>query len=70
MTTVDFISGRDEAVLVSREVDDLLLHLRGLVLVRSLLAARGATKDELDAHSQELERLRRGLADIIRGPRL
>jgi hypothetical protein len=59
--------GSDGAVLVSREIDDLLLHLRGLVLVRPLLAERGATKDELDAHTNELERLRQGLADLIRG---
>jgi len=31
-----------DAVL-DREIDDLLLHVRGLVLVRELLARRGAT---------------------------
>ena len=62
MTTYD-----DSAVLVGREVDDLLLRLRGLVLVRSILAQRGASRDELDAHTKQLERARRRLADLIRG---
>jgi hypothetical protein len=57
----------DAATLVSREIDELLLHVRGLVLVRAVLASRGATKDELDAHEHELERLRRKLAALIRG---
>jgi len=65
--TGDFNPGGDGAVLVSREIDDLLLHLRGLVLVRPLLAERGATTDELDAHTNELERLRRRLVDLISG---
>jgi hypothetical protein len=53
--------------LLSRDIDDLLLHLRGLVLVRDLLAERGATRSELDAHSNELERLRHRLAGMIGG---
>jgi hypothetical protein len=57
----------DAATLVSREIDDLLLHIRGLVLVRPLLASRGASRDELDAHEHELERLRKRLAALIRG---
>jgi hypothetical protein len=56
----------DSSILVSREIDDLLLHIRGLVLVRPLLASRGASKDELDEHEHELERLRRRLAALIR----
>jgi hypothetical protein len=56
-------------MLVSREIDDLLLHVRGLVLVRAVLASRGASKDELDAHEHELERLRKRLATLIRGGR-
>jgi len=58
----------DYAVL-SREVDDLLLDLRGLVLVRELLAQRGATTAELDAHTDELDRRRRRLAALIEGDR-
>ena len=37
----------EAAVLESREIDDLLLQARGLVLVRKLLAERGAGQDEL-----------------------
>ena len=57
----------DRSILVSREIDDLLLHIRGLVLVHPLLASRGASNDELDEHEHELERLRRRLAGLIRG---
>jgi hypothetical protein len=63
MTTSTFDSG--SAGLLSRDIDDLLLHLRGLVLVRDLLAERGATSRELDAHSHEVERLQHRLADLI-----
>ena len=55
---------RGEAVL-DRQVDDLLLHARGLVLVRQVLAGRGASRAELDAHTRELERVRRRLAQAI-----
>jgi hypothetical protein len=47
--------------VLDREIDDLLLHVRGLVLVRELLARRGATPTELDAHDREAERLRKEL---------
>ena len=57
----------EATVLESREIDDLLLQARGLVLVRKLLAERGAGQDELDAHTNELERVRRRLASLIRG---
>jgi hypothetical protein len=57
-----------DAGLLSPEIDGLLLRMRGLVLVRRLLAERGATQDELDAHSHELERVRRRLADAISEP--
>ena len=46
------------------EVDDLLLHIRGLVLVREILRQRGASPAELDQHTAELERLRSRLAEI------
>jgi hypothetical protein len=55
-------------IVLSRELDDLLLDVRGLVLVRELLAERGATSDELEAHSDELARRRRRLAAMIEGP--
>jgi hypothetical protein len=49
-----------------REIDDLVLHLKGLVLVRELLEARGAGADEIDAHSAEIERARERLARAVR----
>jgi hypothetical protein len=57
---------RGEAVL-DRQVDDLLLHARGLVLVRQVLAGRGASRAELDAHTRELERVRRSLVHVLGG---
>jgi len=49
-----------------REVDDLLLSLKGLVLVRALLTERGASAAELREHSDEIERLRARLAALVR----
>jgi hypothetical protein len=49
-----------------REIDDLVLHLKGLVLVRELLEARGARRHEIDAHSAEIERVRDRLARAVR----
>ena len=54
-------------LLLSRKIDDLLLDLRGLVLVRDLLADRGASNGEIAAHTRELARRRRNLADLIAG---
>jgi hypothetical protein len=51
--------------VLDRQVDDLLLHARGLALVREVLAGRGATRDELDAHTRELERVRRQLIETL-----
>jgi hypothetical protein len=53
--------------LLDREIDDLLLHIRGLVLVRGILAARGASPEELAEHGAELVRLRTRLAALIAG---
>ena len=47
-----------------KEVDDLLLHIRGLVRVREILRQRGVTAAELDAHTAELERLKERLAEL------
>jgi len=44
--------------ILNHEIDDLLLQARGLALVRDLLARRGASDSELDAHTSELERVR------------
>jgi hypothetical protein len=52
------------------EVDDRLLHLKGLILVRGLLERRGASEIELVQHSDEIARIRTELAELIeeRGP--
>jgi hypothetical protein len=54
----------DDAIL-EHDVDDLLLQARGLVLVREILARRGASRAELDVHTRELERVRHELAGTI-----
>jgi len=51
--------------LLDHSIDDLLLQARGLELVRELLAQRGASKPELDAHTRELERVRRQLIQTL-----
>jgi hypothetical protein len=51
--------------LIDHRIDDLLLQARGLELVRGILAARGASAEELDAHSRELERVRAQLAQKL-----
>jgi hypothetical protein len=54
------------SVLEQRRVDDLVLQLKGLVHVRALLETRGASAAELDAHSDEIARIRAELADRVR----
>ena len=49
-----------------RELDDLVLRLKGLVLVRDLLRGRGATRAELDDHTAEINRVRHRLAELVR----
>ena len=53
------------AKLLDPQIDDLLLEARGLALVRDLLAERGASAAELDAHTRALERARAELAGRI-----
>ena len=55
----------DDATVLDRHIDELLLQARGLVLVREVLARRGATRAELDAHTRELERVRHELVEAI-----
>jgi hypothetical protein len=43
-------------------VDDLVLQLKGLVLVRALLETRGVSPVELDKHSVAIARVRDELA--------
>lgn len=64
MTTTSLVDG---AAVLDPQVDDLLLQARGLVLVRQVLAGRGATRAELDAHTRELERVRAKLVEVIGG---
>ncbi len=60
-------SSPDDSVLLDGRIDDLLLRLRGLVLVGGLLEQRGASHEELDAHAREAERVRVTLARLIEG---
>jgi hypothetical protein len=50
--------------VLQREVDDLVLQLKGLVHVRALLESRGASAAELAEHSEEIERVRGELARL------
>ena len=38
-------------------IDDLVLHLKGLVLVRQLRESRGAEEGELQMYGAEIERV-------------
>ena len=49
-----------------RELDDLVLHLKGLVLVRKVQETRGAGHDELHMYGVEIERVRDRLAELVR----
>jgi len=49
-----------------REIEELLLHLRGLVFVRAILEQRGAPEVELARHAAEITRVRGELARTAR----
>jgi hypothetical protein len=49
-----------------RELDDLVLHLKGLVLVRKLRERSGAEPSELAMYGAEIERVRERLADVVK----
>jgi hypothetical protein len=49
-----------------RELDDLVLHLKGLVLVRGVREERGADADELAMYVAEIDRVRDRLAAVVR----
>ena len=48
-----------------RELNDLILHLKGLVLVRRLRERRGADPGELDMYAQAIDRVRDQLANVV-----
>ena len=56
----------ESSALLAHEIDDLLLEVRGLALVRDLLTARGASGEEIKAHTSALESARARLAERIR----
>jgi hypothetical protein len=49
-----------------RKLDDLVLTLKGLVLVRSVRERRGADEGELLMYGAEIERVRSKLAMLAR----
>jgi hypothetical protein len=48
-----------------RELDDAILRLRGLVLVRGILEQRGASAPEIEEHGAEIERAREQLHQLV-----
>jgi hypothetical protein len=50
----------------THEIEQTLLHIKGLVYARAILEDEGASAVEVAAHSAELERQRRRLADLVR----
>ena len=51
------------------QLDDLVLHLKGLVLVRDLRRDAGADADELTRFDAEIARVRARLAELLLGSR-
>ena len=49
-----------------RELDDLVLHLKGLVLVQRFREGHGADAGELAMYSNEIERVRDRLASLVK----
>jgi hypothetical protein len=47
-------------------VDELVLRLRGLVLVRSVLKERGAAVVEIEERTAEIDRMRAQLAEVVK----
>jgi hypothetical protein len=48
-----------------RELDDLVLDLKGLVLVRQLREQSGAAPDELGMFTTQIESVRHRLASLV-----
>ncbi len=49
-----------------RELDDLVLHLKGLLLVRRFRERGGADSGELDMYRAEIDRVREVLANLVK----
>jgi hypothetical protein len=49
-----------------RELDDLVLRLKGLVLARRFRERRGADAGELDMYAREIDRVRDRLANLVK----
>ena len=47
------------------QLDDLVLQLKGLVLVRKFREQRGAGPDELTMYGAEIDRVRDRLAELV-----
>jgi hypothetical protein len=52
-----------------RELDDLVLRLKGLVYVRRIREGRGADTGELAMYRDEIDRVRDRLARLVRAGR-
>jgi hypothetical protein len=65
LTTNDSARFQHQSVLLDRTIDELLLRLRGLVLVGRVLEQRGASEAEVEAHMREADRVRAELARLI-----
>jgi hypothetical protein len=50
----------------THEINDVLTQLKGLVLVQPILEARGVSREELERHRDEIDRVRARLADLVR----
>ena len=48
-----------------RKLDDMILHLKGLVLVRQVRERRGADEGELLMFGAEIDRVRNQLARLV-----
>jgi hypothetical protein len=48
-----------------RDLDDLVLFLKGLVLVRGIREQEGADADELGMYAAEIARVRRELGSAV-----
>jgi hypothetical protein len=56
-----------ETTATFRELDDLVMHLKGLVMVRRLRERSGAEPDELGMFSAEIDSVRGRLAALASG---